>query len=420
MVARTVRICTLAALCLFYAAAQDFHTYVGRIEERSVLLAWGTTTGTGNTIGRESGSHGKASVSVGPQIRETDKNWVVVDGLSPDTEYPYSVSLNGKTIASSTVRTYPEKTGKLAFFVMGDWGTGSTPQFQVAERMQQEYSKHEGTDNPVRFVLAAGDNIYAKIPLLNSRSGDKDSHWRETFFLPYANLLAHIPFYPALGNHDGNQSESRGDLNVYLDNFFFPGDRPERWYRFSVGGLLDVFALDSTTNSFEGPPRPAYEIDGPQFQWAERELSASHTPWKIVLMHHPPFTAGPRHEAKLTVLRHFVDLFSKSGVDVVFNGHEHNFQFSERNGATGGVQYVVSGAGGELRGRDVTSSLEENHIAAFGNIHHFLLVEIEDAVMRITPIAPGAVPMKIADPQRRPVEVPLVVEKHANKVSHLP
>ena len=101
-----------------------------------------------------------------------------------------------------------------------------------------------------------GDNIYAYVNIasLIVNSGDQDHDWDAKFYSPYRELLQHIPFHPSLGNHDGNGSESRGDLTVYLDNFFFPENRPARYYTFSFGGLADFFALDST--EIPAPDRP--------------------------------------------------------------------------------------------------------------------------------------------------------------------
>src|SRR5579863_7216716 len=104
--------------------AEKFYTYVGQIGTRSALLAWGTAGGAGNTIGRESSSHGRASVRVGPKTEETERNWAVIDGLEPDTPYPYQVQVNGQKIGEGRVRTYPERADKMAFFVIGDFGNG--------------------------------------------------------------------------------------------------------------------------------------------------------------------------------------------------------------------------------------------------------------------------------------------------------
>ena len=87
-------------------------------------------------------------------------------------------------------------------------------------------------------MITLGDNIYGTLNfvLRFKDTGDKDSHWESRFFRPYAPLIAKIPFYPSLGNHDGNETGNRADLAAYLDNFFFPAHVPSRYYRFSYGG----------------------------------------------------------------------------------------------------------------------------------------------------------------------------------------
>jgi hypothetical protein len=116
-------------------SAAKFYTYVGAIGTDYVLLAWGTTAGD-NTIGRSSKSHGRAEVSVGDQkLTVSDKNWVKVTGLERDKEYPYEVRLNGSRIADGKVRTWPERSEKLRFFVIGDFGTGDRNQYRVARAM---------------------------------------------------------------------------------------------------------------------------------------------------------------------------------------------------------------------------------------------------------------------------------------------
>ena len=89
---------------------------MGRIETDSVLLAWGTTEGNGNTIGRDSIPLEGVSVEVAGRRIEPEQNWVVVDGLLPDTAYSYRVLLDQRIVGEGTVRTYPKKSEKLSFF----------------------------------------------------------------------------------------------------------------------------------------------------------------------------------------------------------------------------------------------------------------------------------------------------------------
>ncbi len=391
------------------ACAQPFHVYVGQIGARSVLLAWGTTSGGGNTIGRDSVSHGHAQVRIAGRSQEADRNWAEIRGLEPDREYPYEVFVNGVKIGDGSVRTYPERAQKLTFFVIGDYGNNSHGQRRIAEAMWREFQKRSASDSPVRFVLTNGDNIYAdlRVGRFILHSGDHDEDWEAKFFHPYAELLRHLPFCPTLGNHDGGDSENPGDLPVYLDNFFFPGNQPARWYRFRFANLAEFFALDSSDNRQPGQVQEAYAVSGKQFQWLKEAMPASSAPWKIPYFHHPPFTAGPRHAPSYDSLEHFVRLFEQSGVRIVFSGHEHNFQFSAQDQATHGILYVVSGAGGELRRGSVLRQMERAHIAGWAPQRHFLVVEIVNRRLSLTPVSYE--PMAVRDPRGKPVTMPLVI-----------
>jgi hypothetical protein len=96
-------------------------------------------------------------------------------------------------------------------------------------------------------------------------------------------------------------------------------------------------------------------------------------------------------------------------VKVVFTGHEHNYQFSELDESTGGVRYIISGAGGELRSGDVTAQMRRAHIAGWSATHHFLVVEIDGKSMRITPIGADGKVIP-AGPERRPLPGELEVK----------
>jgi hypothetical protein len=389
--------------------AAKFYTYVGAIGTDHVLLAWGTTLGA-NTIGRTSKSHGRAEVTVGDQkLTVSDKNWAMVTGLEPDKEYEYEVRLSGSSIGKAKIRTWPLKSEKLRFFVIGDFGTGDRNQYRVAAAMAKEFEKHNG-ENPVRFVLTTGDNLYGSLgfTLRFRDTGDEDSEWETKFYRPYEQVIARVPFYATLGNHDGNETEARGDLTAYLDNFFFPTPEPARYYRFSYGGHVDFFALDSTTNTEQGSPRPVYSPNSDQHKWLEKNLAASQVPWKVPYFHHPPYNGGPRHPAARNDLPHFIELFRKSGVRAVFTGHEHNFQYSQANDETGGVRYVVSGAGGELRAGDIRAEMARAFIEGWAPQLHFASVEIDGKEMRITPISDQ--PVNVVGADGKKIEMPLKIE----------
>jgi tartrate-resistant acid phosphatase type 5 len=391
-------------------ATPRFFTYVGSLSDHSAVLAWGTTTGTGNTIGRESKSYGRAVIEVGTQqIEENERNWVEVRGLAADTTYGYKVTVAGRVVGSGQLRTWATTADKLAFFVIGDFGNASAEQNRLAKVMAEEFRRRAGGEYPVRFVLTTGDNIYGfTTRLVTFRTGARDADWQEKFFAPYEQLLRSIPFYATLGNHDGNESEAQADLRVYLDNFFFPEAGPHRYYRFSYGGLAEFFALDSSQNTASGGPRPQYLEGGEQYKWLKGAIGApAGGLWRIAFFHHPPFTAGPLHGASLRALHPLLGLLESGGVQAAFNGHEHNFQFTTRGPETGGIQYFVSGAGGELRRGDVTTRMKAANMAGWAATPHFLVVEVDRGEMRVSPVSWEAV--RVTDEKGGAVAMPLRV-----------
>jgi len=398
---RTLCLVLLAFIVALHATTPSIYAYVGRITPDSFLLAWGTAEGDGNTIGRASASLGGGVVAVNDRQFLTQSNWVEVTGLDSDHDYPYSVVVNGQEIAKGHIRTYPRVADRLSFFVIGDYGTGKTPQYEIAAAMMRELEKKRASDSPVRFVLTTGDNVYA---------GGQDRDWKAKFFEPYKQLIREIPFYPSVGNHDRQAASNSpgGELRTYMDNFFLPADELTPYYAFSFGALVDFFALDTTNLSKKAALNASLVKGGGQLLWLEDSLQRAKDPWKIAYFHHPPFTAGPNHKPSLDQLTSVVDLFKKSMVQVVFSGHEHNFQFTEQTQVTGKTLYVVSGAGGELRNGEIYSKMASAGIAGTAPQHHFLLVEVDREKLTITPLS--SEPVSVEDANRRPVSLPIVVD----------
>ena len=170
---------------------------------------------------------------------------------------------------------------------------------------------------------------------------------------------------------------------------------------------MRFFALDSTKNTESGKPHPNYQPGSAQFAWMKKEFAKSGTPWVIPFYHHPVFSAGPLHAPSLHDLEHWVSLFQASGVRVVFNGHEHNFQMSEASAATGGIRFIVTGAGGELRPGGVQGQMLAAHVDAWAPQNHFLVVEIEDKVMKVTPVS--FEPLRIKNQIGEQVKLPIAI-----------
>lgn len=399
----------LLTLVASAAYPQKFYSYVLDLGPNYVELAWGTLNGV-NTIGRSSPSHGNATIKIANRTLSSSLNYVTVGALEPDHEYTYEIAIGNTKVGQGQVRTWAEKADKLAFYVIGDYGTGTRVQYDVAQAMWKEFQRRMNTEYPVRFMLSTGDNIYGNVSsfLLGvGRTGKDDSDWAPKFFDPYEPLLARIPFFGTLGNHDGNETESHRDLPAFLDNFPFPGGKPGRYYSFTYDGLAEFFGLDSTSNTNSGSARPFYLETGEEFRWMQREFAKPKPLWVIPYYHHPAFNAGPLHAPSIRELQHWVDLFHANGVKVVFNGHEHNFQMSEANDVSEGIRFITSGAGGELRPGSVQRNMKRANIAAWAPQNHFLAVEIEGKTMRVWPLSFTQV--NVTDGDGRAVSLPIVI-----------
>lgn len=247
---------------------------------------------------------------------------VRLTGLEPDTEYMYRVQSAGVEGNIETFHTAPGPDGTVTAVVVGDTGTGESPQERISSVMLEMEPD---------LVLHTGDVVYP-------RGGE--CGYEDRFYEPYEELIASVPVYPVLGNHDVLTENGE----PYLMAFALPAESSgtERFYSFDYGPL-HVAALDSELYYLD-ESIPAEQ----QKAWLREDLRATDRPWKVVVIHRPPFNSSPYHGADPRVLEDLVEIFEEEGVDVVFAGHEHVY---ERLKPIDGVQYFVTGGGGaDLRG----------------------------------------------------------------------
>jgi hypothetical protein len=229
----------------------------------------------------------------------------------------------------------PLKQKSVRFAVIGDMGTGLKPQYETARQMAQWHERF-----PFDFVLMLGDNLYG-------RQEPRDI--KKKFEEPYQPLLnAGVKFYASLGNHD-NPNE------CYYKPFNMGG---KRYYKFSVGNA-EFFALDSNY------------MDAQQLEWLKKQLAASKADWKICFFHHPLYSDGKFHGPDNDLRAMLEPIFEKTGVRVVFSGHEHIY---ERLRPQNGIHYFVLGNSGELRFHNIRPS--PKMLKGFDTDRTFMLVEI--------------------------------------------
>jgi 3',5'-cyclic AMP phosphodiesterase CpdA len=236
---------------------------------------------------------------------------------------------------SGEPRSLPNRAESVKFAVIGDSGNGKRPQYEVAAQLASQQAEF-----PFELVIMLGDNLYG---------GQQPEDFVAKFEKPYAALLGGgVRFFAALGNHDHAS-------NRFYPSFNMSGDR---YYTFARRNVR-FFVLDTTV------------FDAEQRAWIERELAAAPEEWKVCYFHHPLYSNGIRHGSQLDLRPQLEPLFVKYGVQVVFSGHDHVY---ERITPQQGVQYFVSGAGGQLRKGGVRPSATT--AAYFDQDQSFMLVEI--------------------------------------------
>jgi hypothetical protein len=214
--------------------------------------------------------------------------------------------------AGAIALTLPNKADSLKFAVLGDFGTGSTEQYQLAEQMKRVHDIF-----PYELVTLVGDNLYGS---------ERPQDFKKKFEDPYKPLLdAGVKFYASLGNHDAREQRYYKLFN--MDGKLYYSFKPSKQ-------SVRFFALESTY------------LDPEQVAWFEKELKDSNSEWKIPYFHHPPYSSGDRHGSDTRLREVLEPLFVRYNVSVVLTGHDH---FYERMKPQNGIVYFVVGSGGQLR-----------------------------------------------------------------------
>jgi len=342
--------------------------YLQLVGTTSATIVWRTNTPVATQI-----DYGPTS-SLDATVRDTTpktQHVVALTNLAAGTTYFYRLTgPAGPLTTIESFQTSPLDERRFRFAVFGDSGTGSPAQLSVADRI--DISAPD-------FCLHTGDLVYpdGRAELFDSR-----------FFAPYADILNSAPLYPALGNHDLEADGGRS----YLEAFYLPSNNPEgteRYYSFDYGNA-HIAALDTNRSVAPGSA---------QYAWLRSDLAQTTKRWKFVFLHHAPYSSSV-HATDADVLEVRTALspvFDEFNVDLVFGGHDHNYERSfplnagsviDRNQEPAytnprGTVYIVTGGGG----RDLYFSASSFFTAFSQSEFHFTLVEVNGSQLRLQAIA---------------------------------
>lgn len=231
-------------------------------------------------------------------------------GLLANTQYHYQVSHEGTVSGDFTFWTAAYAGTDFRFAWAADMRTQPSVWRDIAPRI--------AAADP-RFSLYGGDLV---------TSGSSYANWANEFFVAeHLTLAAEVPFFNAIGNHEGF-----GPLTIAFTESPDSASGQQDYYSFDYGDL-HVLVLNNQADD---------SVGSAQYNFALSDLSGSTAQWKIVAHHKSAYVSGSSHgeEADMKVMSS--NIFEPYGVDMVLSGHSHFYQHNYVNG----IHHVVMGSVG--------------------------------------------------------------------------
>ncbi len=308
-------------------------------------------------------------------------------GLAPATAYEYRVSSGGGWSGWERMTTAPAIGGcaPLHFVAAGDtrgqvlpWVNTYAPIFQWPP-----IASSIAAQAPL-LVLHTGDVVYR---------GSDASQWAAE--LPRLSALAkNVPLLISPGNHEGGGTSAA----LFNQLFEYPQNSPQ--------AIDDVFAMVVGNVLIVQLATYAGSMDA-QIDWLQTVLEAHKTDvdWRVLSFHAPVWSSGAHGSNENDAARadRLVPLLDQYGVDVVFNGHDHQYERTHpsrggyggvarvvtplandggKTGTAAGTVYIVAGGGGALMSPLALTPMSGSAVAV--TRLGFVIVDVRGGTMKLT------------------------------------
>ena len=268
----------------------------------------------------------------------------LLKNLSPGSKFTYRILKDGKEVFIADAQAIKEAGQPYRFVAFGDIGAETPGQKQLAGRAF--LSKPD-------FIVVPGDIVYENGLISDYRTKFWPVYNADKPDTAGAPIMRSIPFITAVGNHDADGR----DLDRYPDAlaYYMFWDQPLNGPLGKEGGAIVPLLKGSEDNkkafldaAGETYPRMTnYSfnygnahwtvLDADTYvDWTDKELTdwvakdladSKDATWHFVMFHHPGFNSSREHFEQQH-MRLLSPIFEAGKVDVVFNGHVHNYQRS--------------------------------------------------------------------------------------------
>jgi len=280
-----------------------------------------------------------------------------VDGLQPGRDYDYRLSvvhpLTGKATISGPhhVSTFGADA-EFTFAACGDNRSNPEIWARVAALIR---SLHPA------FFIHTGDMV---------KEGFIYDDWLREMFTPAAELLANVPAYPVLGNHEYSDA-------VFQRMFQTPSGA-SNWEQ--LIGPAHIIGIDGGLD---------WRTDGKPYAWLNNVLSRSEAPFIFLVTHYPPFSSShhgkmsgeepgePGEETARQIHDSILPLLVHHHVTAIIAGHSHSYERSELDG---GVSLITTaGAGAGLMNKHENAQMQNPYSKIYVKAFNITVFQIRGA-----------------------------------------
>ena len=221
----------------------------------------------------------------------------------------------------------------------GDIGVCGSSGAEPTARIVDSVLRADSSAGIPTAVFTAGDNAYP------SHITGTWRYFERCFADSWGKPRILAAIRPSPGNHDYD-----GGHGVYFDYFGVrAGPRGKGYYSYDLGSW-HILSLNSELYSGEGS---AAEVRA-QEQWVRDDLAAHRSQCSLAYFHRPLFSSGSYGSSPQS--KNLWQILYSSGVDLVLNGHEHDYErflpqtpVGARDSVSGIEQIIVGTGGADLR-----------------------------------------------------------------------